>query len=517
MKFTWKIWLLIAFLLFSLISIFSIPPLILEKGVMVKSVEKNSSIFDQGLRQGMILTSINGNAVTSLADYETAINIFSDNQTHKLDIITKNSEIIGLFSGEIINQITVENIQKTKIKTGLDIQGGARALIIAKDHKLTDAELDDLIAVSKERFNVFGLTDVNIRKASDLSGNKFMVVEIAGSTPTDLENLIAQQGKFEAKIGNDTIFIGGKQDITYVASTGQDAGIETCSQVQDGSYACRFRFSIYLSQEAAQRQADITSNISVNSTSSGRYLSEPLDLFVDDKLVDSLMISEELKGKATTQISVQGSGTGKDRADAFSSALVNMKQLQTILKTGSLPFKLQIEKIDRISPLLGNSFTKAILTGGLFAILAVSIIIFIRYRKIKISLALLITSFSELIIILGVAAFINWNLDLPSIAGIIATIGTGVDSQIVILDESRFKTESLVMRIKRALFIIFTSFATAFVSLIPLTGFLGFMGIGAAGAGLLKGFAVTTLIGITAGVFITRPAFADIIKQIESD
>ena len=108
-------------------------------------------------------------------------------------------------------------------------------------------------------------------------------------------------------------------------------------------------------------------------------------------------------------------------------------------------------------------------------------------------------------------------MDLPSIAGIIATIGTGVDSQIVILDESRFKVDSLKQRIKKALFIIFTSFATAFVSLIPLTGALLVFGIGAAGAGLLQGFAVTTLIGISAGVFITRPAFADIIKQITEE
>ena len=208
---------------------------------------------------------------------------------------------------------------------------------------------------------------------------------------------------------------------------------------------------------------------------------------------------------------------GNTREEAYNNAKENMKKLQTVLITGGLPFKLTIVKTDSISPVLGNSFVKTILIAGFFAILAVSIVIFARYRKIKVSLSLLIVSFSELIIILGVASLIKWNLDLPSIAGIIATIGTGVDSQIVILDESRVRSESLKDRIKRALFIIFTSFATAFVSLVPLTGFLGFMGIGAAGAGLLKGFAVTTLIGITAGVFITRPAFADIIKQIEGD
>ena len=44
-----------------------------------------------------------------------------------------------------------------------------------------------------------------------------------------------------------------------------------------------------------------------------------------------------------------------------------MKQLQTILITGSLPYKLEIVKIDKISSNLGEEFTKQILLAGLFA------------------------------------------------------------------------------------------------------------------------------------------------------
>ena len=194
-----------------------------------------------------------------------------------------------------------------------------------------------------------------------------------------------------------------------------------------------------------------------------------------------------------------------------------MKTLQTILITGSLPYKLEIVKIDKISATLGESFTKQILIAGLFAILAVSILVFIRYRKIKVSFALVTVSLSEVLIILGVASLIGWNLDLPSIAGIIAAIGTGIDSQIIILDEARDKRESIAQRIKKALFIITTAFATTTVALLPLTGLLGFMGIGAASAGLLKGFAVTTILGITTGVLISRPAFADIARQLEEN
>jgi preprotein translocase subunit SecD len=141
--------------------------------------------------------------------------------------------------------------------------------------------------------------------------------------------------------------------------------------------------------------------------------------------------------------------------------------------------------------------------------LAVAIIVFLRYRT-KSAIAPIIVCASEIIITLGVAAVIKWNLDLPSIAGILATIGTGIDAQIIVLDEAKHHEEILTMKqkIKRALGIIMGSYFASVVSLLPLLG---------AGAGLLKGFVVTTIIGISIGVLITRRAFADIVKLIEKD
>ena len=128
-------------------------------------------------------------------------------------------------------------------------------------------------------------------------------------------------------------------------------------------------------------------------------------------------------------------------------------------------------------------------------------------KEIKSSLALLFTSLSEIVIILGVASMIGWDLDLPSIAGILAAIGTGVDSKIIILDEARqSKFLSIKQRMKRAITIILGAYFTALAALMPLLW---------AVAGLFKGFAITTIIGITTGVLITRPAFTDIVKRIE--
>jgi preprotein translocase subunit SecD len=378
-KMNWKIWLLIFCILGSLLAIF---PLDFTQGIEITGVELDSISYQQGLRQGMKIQSIDGQIITSLDDYRISLKRFPTESPEKITINT---------------------------------------------------ELNDLISVTEERLNVYGLNDVQIKPVRDLSGNNFMLVEIAGSTPEELENLIGQQGKFEAKIGDEIVFEGGKKDVTYVARTGDQSGIYSCNGDNSNGYVCQFRFSISLSQDAAKNHADITCALGTNS-SLPQYLDKQLELYLDDVLVSALYIGRDLKCSETTQISISGSGSGATQEEAVENAEIEMKQLQTVMISGSLPFKLQIEKLDTISPLLGKEFTNTIILAGLAAILAVGIAILIRYRKIKLSLAVLLTSLSEVLIILGVSALFNRSLDLPAIAGIIAAIGTGVDSQIIILN-----------------------------------------------------------------------------------
>ena len=117
----------------------------------------------------------------------------------------------------------------------------------------------------------------------------------------------------------------------------------------------------------------------------------------------------------------------------------------------------------------------------------------------------------ELFLILAFAALVGWNLDIAAIAGILAAIGTGVDDQIVIIDEAvhgRKEDINSKERLKRAFFIIFAAYAATVAAMIPLWN---------AGAGLLRGFALTTIAGVTIGVFLTRPAFASVIEHLEED
>ncbi len=512
----WKVVLLLIFLIFSVVAI---QPNFWNKGVAIRTVAINSSAALAGIESPKptstpmsreVILAINNIPINNVDDYYKIVETLKPNVTIQMKT---NKELYKLtVKSDPLNEskpdlgLTVYDAPKTNIKKGLDLQGGTRVLL-APEEKLSDDDMDILLENMEQRLNVYGLTDVVLRKANDLQGNKFILVEIAGANEEEVKELLAKQGKFEAKIGNETIFKGG-QDITYVCRSADCSGLDprrACGKISDGQWACTFQFAITLSKEAAERQAKSTSHLTVVED----YLSQDLDLYLDNQLVDSLKIGSDLRGRVVTEIAISGPGVGLTEQDAAFEALKNMKRLQTILITGSLPVKLNIVKTDVISPVLGKEFVKSALIMGAFAIVAVTLVIFLKYRKPQLVIPIMFTCISEVIILLGVASLIGWNLDVAAIAGILVAVGTGVDAQIVITDESLRREYKEVynwkQRFKRAFFIIMTSYFTSVVAMIPLYF---------AGAGLLKGFALTTIIGITAGVFITRPAYSAIVEEL---
>ena len=369
-------------------------------------------------------------------------------------------------------------------------------------------------SVQVKDFTGDGLADVLVTSASDLAGQDFILVEIAGATEQEVKDLLSKQGKFEAKIGNQSVFVGGKQDITYICRSATCAGIDpqrACTKSPEGGYNCGFFFQITLSPEAADRQASITKDSKIVPGQGGSYLDQELVLYLDDKEVDRLKIGAELKGKSSTDIQISGSGQGRTEQEAVTITLQNMKKLQTVLITGSLPVKLEVVKMDTVSPTLGKAFLNNVLLVGALALLSVISVVLIRYRKVKIIIPMTLALMSEMVMILGFASLVKWNLDLAAIAGLIIVAGTGVNHLIVITDETLRGEAAAIdwkQRIKNALFIIMGAYFTNMGSLIPLFW---------AGAGLLKGFALTTIAGMSVGVLIARPAYAAVIEILLKD
>ncbi len=521
---SWKVWLYIAFFILTLIAINPNP---FNEGAAIRTVIVNSSAYKAGMASPSprdapmtreIIIKINRIPVKSAEDFEKIIKTIPSNTT--LTITTKKGSIFSKKRNYFVHftnandlGLKVYDAPKSNIILGLDLQGGTR-VVLQPEEEVSKEDMDIILENMKQRIDVFGLTDTVVRSASDLAGNQFIIVEVAGANEEEVKELLAKQGKFEAKVGNKTVFLGGK-DITFVCRTASCSGIDPragCGRYNNG-YFCRFRFSITLSQEAAERMANATSDLEITYDQQGQaYIKQPLDLYLDDSLVDSLRIGSELKGKVVTDVSISGSGSGKDRKSAIYDATSNMKKLQTVLITGSLPVKLKIIKTDTLSPALGKEFLENAMLIGILSTLAVTLVVILKYKKIKIAIPIITVITSEILLILGVAALLKQNLDIAGIAGIIVAIGTGVDDQIVITDEilegedeEEKKYLSWGQKIKKAFFIVVAAYFATIAAMIPLLF---------AGAGLLKGFAVTTIIGVTNGVFITRPAFAEMMKVI---
>ncbi|MBT5740385.1 hypothetical protein HOI26_04780 [Candidatus Woesearchaeota archaeon] len=511
----WRVIMLILFVLFALVAI---RPQISNEGVTIRSVSPNSSAAlggienpspnSQPLSKEKII-SINRQPVDNIEDYYSVISSLLGNDTVRVETDETAYTLITSSVNPSELGLQVYNAPTSNLRQGLDVAGGTRVLL-EPEEAISQEDLDTTINSLKERLNVYGLSDVVVRSASDLAGKDFILIEMAGVTEEEVKDLLSKQGKFEAKIANQTVFEGGEKDITHVCRSADCSGIDPnqgCYRSGEG-YGCNFFFGVTLRPAAAERHGEITAPLSVVPGENGQnYLSEDLVLFLDDVEVDTLRIGASLQGRAETRIQISGSGNGRTEQEAVDNTLVEMRRLQTIMITGSLPVKLEVVKLDTISPTLGKEFLDNLLLVGLFAILAVVAVVAIRYRNIKVVIPMILTIVSEVLLILGFGALVGWNLDLAALAGILIVVGTGVDHLIVITDEtlSGESTGDWKKRIKRAMFIVIGAYFTTVAGMLPLLW---------AGAGLLKGFALTTIAGISFGVLLARPAYAVIIEHL---
>jgi len=186
---------------------------------------------------------------------------------------------------------------------------------------------------------------------------------------------------------------------------------------------------------------------------------------------------------------------------------------------------------------LGEQFKLQMVIAGIIALLTVAGMVYYRYRERRIVLPMVMTSFSEVVMLLGVWALAGWQLDLASLAGIIMVIGTGVDQLVIITDElmrggeaaasaagrsikeraaeaaekaavgkvSATSSKVYLTRLSRAFVIILGAAATTAAAMLPLL----VMGFGA-----LTGFALIIILGVILGTMIARPAYGRIIGYI---
>jgi preprotein translocase subunit SecD len=171
--------------------------------------------------------------------------------------------------------------------------------------------------------------------------------------------------------------------------------------------------------------------------------------------------------------------------------------LAIVLRAGALPAPLKIVQDLTVGPSLGqdsiDSGVKATLIAGAFVV--IFMVVYYRLSGVIANFALML----NLVCLMGALSALTATLTLPGIAGIVLTIGMGVDSNVLIFERIREELRGgKVVRsaidagYDKALLTIIDSHVTTLITGVALFLF---------GTGPIKGFAVTLCLGIAINLF----------------
>jgi preprotein translocase subunit SecD len=184
-----------------------------------------------------------------------------------------------------------------------------------------------------------------------------------------------------------------------------------------------------------------------------------------------------------------------------------VRDLSKLLRTGALPASLDYLEDRTVGASLGADSIKAGVTAAIVGVLVVMAFMLIYYRSSGINANLAL--FLNLVILLGFMGFSKATLTLPGIAGVILTIGMGVDSNVLIFERIREEIRAG----KAASAAVDQGFAHAWITIVDthVTTIVSAAILFLFGSGPVKGFAVTLTFGLAANlftaVFVSRVIF----------
>ena len=376
------------------------------------------------------------------------------------------------------------------IRWGIDIRGGVEATFKpAGDVDATASQLDAAKSIIETRMVSGGITDYELYtdESSDRIIVRFPWKE--GDTEQDpvkaIEELAATAKlTFRDEAGNE-LMDGSAVKSAQAAPNPENAG--------------QYMILLELNSDGAKTFADITA----------ANVGKTIGIYMDDTMLSAPTVDEAISGGSAQ---ITGSFTAEE-----AGTLANQ------INGGALPFALETASYGAISPTLGQNSLVAMGYAAVIAIIIIALFMIIRYR---------IPGFVAVIALLGqvglsIAAitryfpvFDSFTMTLPGIAGIILSIGMGVDANIITAEriKDEFKTGktldgAIENGTKNSLSAIINGNMTVVIVSVILMLVFGPSNIlswlfGASTTGTIYAFGYTLLMGVISnfimGVFFSR-------------
>jgi preprotein translocase subunit SecD len=366
----------------------------------------------------------------------------------------------------------------------------------AKEAAIRSDAVDQTIQVVRNRLDRLGVGDVFIQPYGPASDYEILA-ELPGVDNPDrvrsiikasaiLEFKLVDAGPFPDPASANQSYNGVRPSYLDVLpdNTGRYYAVEQTAQVSGtdlkSAYVTRDEnghpaVGFALTADGARRFGDLTER------HIGRFLAVVLD--------GRIQSAAQIEARITDSGIIRGGGPGFTSREASDLVLV--------LKSGALPASVQYDAEELVGPSLGADSIDQGVVASLVALAAVVTFMLFYYRWS--GLNAVIAMLLNLAILFGSMAYFRATLTLPGIAGIILTIGVGIDSNVLVFE--RIREEIRAGHAPASA--VSTAFRRVFVTLVDthLAALISAAVLFICGTGAIQGFAVTLVIGLVSNMF----------------
>lgn len=383
-------------------------------------------------------------------------------------------------------------------RLGLDLQGGTRMVLQAKDSGTAKADresTDRTLEVLRQRIDSLGVSEPSLTR----SGEDRIIVELPDvQDPRQAAEVIGKtaqlsfhevRGTGTGETGEQTTLPdeqGGSLDLGPVRLSG--AGVKDATAAFDAQQGTGWSVSLDFHKDAGQEWKRLTGDAACHPAGDER---RRVAIVLDEKVISSPQVDPSVGCKVglpsgSTQI------TGSFSAD-------EARDLALLIKGGALPVPVEIVEQRTVGPTLGAAAIDASARAALIGAAATALFITFVYRLFGALAAMALAAYGVLsyaaLVALGVT------LTLPGLAGFVLAVGMAVDANVLVFERAREeyagrRNGSLRSALTAGFRNAWSAVADSNVTTLIAAALLFFLG-----SGPVKGFGVTLGIGVLVSMF----------------
>ncbi|MFF2539178.1 protein translocase subunit SecD [Streptomyces cyaneofuscatus] len=390
-------------------------------------------------------------------------------------------------------------------RLGLDLQGGTRMVLQAKDSATVEADretTDRTLEVLRQRVDSLGVAEPVLTR----SGEDRIIVELPDvQDPRQAAAVIGRTAQLSfhevlgaAPPGTDTAPETGEKRLVLPDEQGTQldlgpvrlsgAGVKDATAFFEAQQAAGWTVKLDFHKDAGKDWTKLTGEAACHPAGDER---RRVAIVLDEKVISSPQVDPSVgcqAGLPSGGTQITGSFTAKEARD-----------LALLIKGGALPVPVEIVEQRTVGPTLGAAAIDASAQAALIGAAATALFITFVYRLFGALAAVALAAYG----VISYAALVGLGvtLTLPGLAGFVLAIGMAVDANVLVFERAREEcqdrpTRSLRSALTTGFQKAFSAVADSNITTLLAAGLLFFLG-----SGPVKGFGVTLAIGVIASMF----------------